>query len=90
MVSDHGLGRGPDHGVGVDPESVSNVIILGPNGCEQGSPLQKCKTPNPSKVIGRVLEEVPARNGVLGEVLGKVLAPYVSEHFWGVGGFALL
>ena len=22
MVSDHGLGRGPDHGVGVDPETV--------------------------------------------------------------------
>ena len=24
MVSDHGLGRGPDHGVGVDPETVNN------------------------------------------------------------------
>ena len=23
MVSDHGLGKGPDHGVGVDPETVT-------------------------------------------------------------------
>ena len=23
MVSDHGPGRGPDHGVGVDPETVN-------------------------------------------------------------------
>ena len=27
MVSDHGLGRGPDHGVGVDPEIVSMCIL---------------------------------------------------------------
>ena len=41
--------------------------------CERGGPLQKHKTPIPPKVLGRVLGEVPARNGVLGEVLGKVL-----------------
>ena len=26
MVSDHGLGRGPDHGVGVDPETVKGPL----------------------------------------------------------------
>ena len=32
MVSDHGLGRGPDHGVGVDPEIVIFVwTILAPS-----------------------------------------------------------
>ena len=47
--------------------------------CERGGPLQKCKTPNPPKVLGRVLGEVWARNGVLGEVLGKVLVLLVSS-----------
>ena len=37
--------------------------------CERGGPLQKCKTPDPPKVLGRVLGEVSARNGVLREVL---------------------
>ena len=26
MISDRGLGRGPDHGVGVDPETVKRGI----------------------------------------------------------------
>ena len=49
-------------------------------GCERGGPLQKCKTPNPRKVLGRVLGEVPARNGVLGDVLGEVLVLLVLEE----------
>ena len=44
------------------------------------APLQKCKTPSPPKVLGRVLGEVPARNGVLTEVLGKVLVLLVPRR----------
>ena len=38
-----------------------------------GRPPTEAQNPQPPKVLGRVLGEVPARNGVLGEVLGKVL-----------------
>ena len=34
----------------------------------------------PQKVLGRVLGEVPAKNGVLGEVLGKVLVLLVPRR----------
>ena len=54
--------------------------LIAPKHCERGGPLQKCKTPNPPKVLGRVLGEVPARNGVLREVLRKVLVLLVSRR----------
>ena len=54
----------------MDPELASeDFLIFALWVCERGGPLQKCKTPNPPKVLGRVLVEVPARNGVLGKVL---------------------
>ena len=61
---------------------IRNLEIL--MGCERGGPLQKCKSPKPPKVLGKVLREVPARNGVLGDVLGeglgKVLALIVATR----------
>ena len=41
---------------------------------------RSAKPPTPPKVLGRVLGEVPARNGVLGEVLGKVLVLLVPRR----------
>ena len=67
--------------------SIGKRLTINRKGCERGGPLQKRKTPDPQKVLGRVLGGVLARNGVLGEVLGKVLVPCVSfrnkedEHF---------
>ena len=45
--------------------------------CKRGGPLQKHRTPNPPKVLGRVLGEVPARNGCSGKCSEKCL-PLVS------------
>ena len=56
-----------------------------------GRPPTEAQNPQPPKVLGRVLGEVPARNRVLVEMLGKVLVLLVprrdtrgkhfSEHF---------
>ena len=45
---------------------LSRFCTFGPSVCERGGALQKCKTPNPRKVLGRVLQEVPARSRALG------------------------
>ena len=41
--------------------------------------LQRCRTPEPQKVLPGVLGEVPARGGVLGRVLGKVLGKVLGR-----------
>ena len=41
--------------------------------------LQRCRTPEPRKVLQRVLGEVPARGGVLGKVLGRVLGKVLGR-----------
>ena len=49
------------------PEKVRN------RGLRTGRPPSEVQNPQPPEVLGRVVQEVPPRNGVLGEVLGKVI-----------------